>query len=56
MARCGVSLVWVVDPDRQSAQVYRSDGSVTTVAADGNLDGESVLPGFSCQLAELFGD
>jgi len=28
-------------------------GSETIVAADGTLDGEDVLPGFSCRLASL---
>jgi Uma2 family endonuclease len=50
----GVQIVWVIDPERRSAHVYRSDGSVTTVAADGLLEGESLLPGFSCVLSELF--
>lgn len=50
----GVALVWVIDPDRRSAQVYRADGGVATVPSDGELHGEGVLPGFSCRLAELF--
>lgn len=50
----GVGLVWVIDPDRRSASVYRADGSISVVASDGDLDGESVLPGFTCPLAELF--
>lgn len=50
----GVQIVWVIDPDRRVAHAYRSDGSVTTIAADGVLDGESLLPGFSCALGELF--
>jgi Uma2 family endonuclease len=50
----GVRLAWVIDPDRRVASVYRADGSVTTVAADEDLEGETVLPGFSCALAELF--
>ena len=50
----GVALVWVIDPERKTAHVYRADGSVSTVAADADLDGETVLPGFSCRLAELF--
>ena len=50
----GVILVWVVDPDRKSAYVYRSNGSVSTVAPDGELDGDNVLPGFTCRLTELF--
>lgn len=50
----GVALVWVIDPDRRTASVYRSDGSVSTVASGADLDGEVVIPGFSCRLAELF--
>ena len=50
----GVRLVWVIDPDRRVATVYRDDGSVMTVASDGDVDGEGVLPGFSFRLSELF--
>ena len=50
----GVALAWVIDPDRRTASVYRADGSVTTVSSDGDLDGETVLPGFSSGLSELF--
>ena len=50
----GVRLVWVIDPDRRVATVYRADGTVMTVAADADLDGEAVLPGFSFRLSELF--
>lgn len=49
----GASLVWVIDPQRRLARVYRGDGSETMVAADGALDGEEVLPGFSCLLASI---
>ena len=50
----GVRLVWVIDPDRRVASVYRDDSSVTTVSSDAEVDGESVLPGFSFRLSELF--
>jgi len=50
----GVRLVWVIDPDRRVASVYRADGSVMTVSSDGSVDGEVVLPGFSFRLSELF--
>jgi Uma2 family endonuclease len=50
----GVRLVWVIDPDRRVASVYRSDGSVMTISADADVDGEAVLPGFSFRLSELF--
>ena len=50
----GVRLVWVIDPDRRVATVYRADGSVITVASDADIDGDAVLPGFSFRLSELF--
>jgi len=49
----GTRLVWVVDPERRLARVYRPDGSQTIVPADGVLDGEDVLPGFSCAFASI---
>ena len=50
----GVRLVWVIDPDRRVASVYREDGSVMTVSSDADVHGDPVLPGFSFRLAELF--
>jgi Uma2 family endonuclease len=50
----GVQIAWVIDPERRVASVYRCDGSVATIASDGGLDGEALLPGFSCALGELF--
>ena len=49
----GCRLVWVVDPTRRLARVYRQDGSETLVSADEALSGEDVVPGFSCPLAEI---
>ena len=49
----GTRLVWVVDPERRLARVYRLDGSEPIVTADGTLDGEDVLPGFACPLASI---
>src|SRR6266568_4870764 len=46
----GTRLVWVIDPDRRKARIYRDDGSEAIVAADEALDGENVVPGFSCLL------
>lgn len=51
--RAGCRLVWVVDPERRLARVYRADGSEAHVSADSALDGEDVLPGFSCRLEDL---
>jgi Uma2 family endonuclease len=49
----GTRLVWVINPDRRGARVYRQNGSETVLAEDGALDGEDVLPGFSCPLAAI---
>jgi len=49
----GSKLVWVVDPDRRLATVYRTLLAPTLVAADGILDGEDVVPGFQVTLSEL---
>jgi Uma2 family endonuclease len=49
----GARLVWVVDPDRRLARVYRQDGTEKVISADEALLGEDVLPGFSCKLATV---
>jgi Uma2 family endonuclease len=49
----GARVVWVIDPLRGHAVVYRETGDVTLVAADGALDGDPVLPGLELRLAEF---
>lgn len=49
----GTRLVWVIDPQRAEARVYRADGSLTIFGQGALLDGEAVLPGFSCPLSEV---
>ena len=50
----GTRLVWVIDPMRREARVYRADGSVLVLREGDALDGEDVLPGFSCPLMAVF--
>ena len=52
----GVRLAWELDPERQTAWVHRPDGTQSLVNAGGALDGESVLPGFRCELKDLYRD
>jgi len=52
--KAGVRLVWVVDSERQTARVYRADGSEALLGPKEMLDGEDVLPGFRCPLADLW--
>src|SRR3982751_303845 len=49
----GTRLVWVIDPARAEGRVYRDDGELTIIGAGGSFEGERVLPGFSCALAEV---
>jgi len=43
----GARLVWVIDPERRLARVYRQDGTESIVTGDQALDGEDVVPGFA---------
>ena len=50
------TLLWVVDPDRQRVEVYRS-GQLPKILLGINdtLDGGDVLPGFTVAVKEIFG-
>ena len=50
----GSRLVWVVDPARKRAVIYREDGSVDLLANQDALSGEDLLPGFSCLLEDIW--
>jgi Uma2 family endonuclease len=50
----GTKLVWLVDPQRSEVRVYRSDGTLSVLGLSDSLDGEDVLPGFSCPVAKVF--
>lgn len=50
----GVRLVWVVDPENRVVEVHRAQKPGTIVHEQDALDGEDVLPGFRCPIAELF--
>ena len=50
----GTRVVWVLDPARRVARVYRADGTEQILTADESLDGGDVVPGFSCPVGEIF--
>jgi Uma2 family endonuclease len=51
----GVSLVWVVDPERRTVTVHSSVTSPPrTVTEHQIIDGADVLQGFSCKVALIF--
>ena len=51
----GVRLVWVVQPETRTIDVYRSDEPIATLGDEDSLDGLDVLPGFSCEVSAVFG-
>jgi len=49
----GVRLVWIIDPAKAKAVVYRSLCDVIELQAGDQLDGGDVLPGFRCRLSDI---
>lgn len=49
----GARAVWVVDPVRVLARVYRADGSESILGATDALRGEDILPGFEYPLSAI---
>jgi Uma2 family endonuclease len=49
----GAALIWVLDPERRLARIYRADGTESLLEGDDTLQGEDVLPAFSCPLAAI---
>ena len=50
--QAGVRLVWYVDPEKRTAEVYTSPTDVERLDADGILDGRDVLPGFKLKIKD----
>jgi len=50
----GVPLVWIIDPYRRTATIYRPHGPASLVTEGQELGGEAVLPGFRVMLGDLF--
>ena len=50
----GTRLVWVVQRVQRIVTVYRPLGDPTEFSEGATLDGEEVIPGFTCAVQELF--
>ncbi len=51
----GVRLVWVVQPETRTVDVYRPNEPIATLGEQDALDGLDVLPGFRCVVSAAFG-
>lgn len=50
----GVRLIWVIDSESGRTLIFRPIGPGTILSMNDELDGEDVVPGFRCKIAELF--
>jgi len=50
----GARLVWIVNPETRTVDVYRPGGERIALSGDLALEGYDVLPGLSLKLGELF--
>jgi Uma2 family endonuclease len=49
-----VQLVWVIDPEQRTVRIHRADGTFGWLREGDTLSGETILPGFSCPVRDLF--
>jgi Uma2 family endonuclease len=50
----GTSLVWIINPKRKSVTVYKSKANPIVLHESDLLDGENIVPEFTCKIVELF--
>ena len=48
-------MVWTVNPESRSVNVYRPSERTQTLTENDILDGLDILPGFTCPVADIFG-
>lgn len=52
----GVKMVWIIRPKQKTITVYRSLFDFSVLHENEELDGADVLPGFKCDLQNVFGN
>jgi Uma2 family endonuclease len=50
----GVQMLWVVDPFRRTVTIYRPGLDPVLLGERATLEGDPVVPGFRCSVAEMF--
>jgi Uma2 family endonuclease len=50
----GVRMVWIIDPRTRRLTVFTAEDEPQTFAAENELDGGTILPGFRCRVADFF--
>ena len=52
--RAGVPLAWIIYPQTKQVYVFHQGPASLRLGEGGMLEGEDVIPGFSCQVKDLF--
>jgi Uma2 family endonuclease len=47
-------MLWIVDPFRRTVTIYQSGRDPLLLGEHGILEGNPVVPGFHCPIAEIF--
>jgi Uma2 family endonuclease len=50
----GVQMLWIVDPFRRTVTIYQPGRDPMLLGEHGILEGDLVVPGFRCSVAEIF--
>ncbi|RKU22544.1 Uma2 family endonuclease [Candidatus Poribacteria bacterium] len=50
----GCRMVWVINPRRETVEVYRSNEDFIILRGTDTLDGGDVVEGFQCQVQDIF--
>jgi Uma2 family endonuclease len=50
----GTPLIWVVDPTRRTVRIMNAARPARWLHEEDTLDGDDVIPGFSCKVAKIF--
>jgi Uma2 family endonuclease len=51
---CGVKVLWIVDPIRETVTIHRRGAEPVMVTRSQQLVGGKELPGFRCQVSDIF--
>jgi Uma2 family endonuclease len=50
----GCRAVWIVDPETESVTIYKSTRDITVLGIADTLSDETLFPGFSAEVSEIF--
>jgi Uma2 family endonuclease len=50
----GVQMLWIVDPFRRTVTIYQPGHDPSLLGEHGSLEGDPIIPGFRCPVAEIF--